>query len=329
LGMHGVEEQSTTAEALSANELTSVSQSTRSSMGRPKGTTDKDLRNKNEKEKSCLAAVCHRFNEIKNQKIKRMEQNELDRIILETKTEYGLLDFQISPETVRSRVKRQRLNPQHCGTPSPCLGIEDTLVEICLAMSQARQPLTCSEGLALANSLIKDRDIEQAVIAFKRSRHLINDDLEQQVLGRRYWKSFLKRNAHRLHTQKGVKFAKDRSEWSKLSYIKRMYEKIYETYLTANVAKTVQPTYRDMFGKEVPESQRYGEIVTIELTKPSFVLFADETRCNTSQTKDGNCAGEKFICKRGQIPKEKAATSDHHFTYFSLLLLPVILWFVS
>ena len=47
---------------------------------------------------------------------------------------------------------------------------------------------------------------------------------------------------------------------------------------------------------------------------PNKLVFVDEVGSNTSTTKDGNVAGEKFLCERTACPQIRAATKDSHFT---------------
>ena len=154
-----------------------------------------------------------------------MAHKELDGIIGETKAEYGMEDFHIPAKTVQSRVKRHQLNPKHPGTPSPVMNIEETLVEICLAMCQTCKPLNCSKGLALVNSLIKDTVLEDALVKFKAKCHLVNTSSNPCILGPKYWSSFLKQNLHQLQSRQVQNFLKDRAKWSKYFYIRQMYKK--------------------------------------------------------------------------------------------------------
>ena len=78
--------------------------------------------------------------------------------------------------------------------------------------------------------------------------------------------------------------------------------------------------YFDQAGNEVSDDneKKYGRKCNMKLTKPSYILFGDETGCNTNQTSDGNFNGEKFICGRGQVPRKSSSATDHRFT-----LLPI------
>ena len=75
--------------------------------------------------------------------------------------------------------------------------------------------------------------------------------------------------------------------------------------------------FTDRYGNEVSEKERFGLEQHIKLTKPAYLLFPDETGCNTSKKKDGNVAGTKFIVERGTVPQSMASTTDHRF-----ILLP-------
>ena len=112
-------------------------------------------------------------------------------------------------------------------------------------MSHARQPLTCAEGLALVNSMIKDKDLGAAVVKFKQECHMVNEKADPQVLGPRYWSNFLKRNSYCLKSKRCQKFSKDCANWSKRSYIKRMYNLIYQDYIDTKIAVKCEPTFCD------------------------------------------------------------------------------------
>ncbi len=53
-----------------------------------------------------------------------------------------------------------------------------------------------------------------------------------------------------------------------------------------------------------------------KLIKPEFLLFVDETSCNTNQLNDGKVGGERYImpknCSDAAAPA--GATTDLHFT---------------
>jgi hypothetical protein len=56
------------------------------------------------------------------------------------------------------------------------------------------------------------------------------------------------------------------------------------------------------------------DIVTVQpikITKPEWILFADESGFNTSQKKDGHVGGQKFAVERGTTPQTMASKTDH------------------
>ena len=70
---------------------------------------------------------------------------------------------------------------------------------------------------------------------------------------------------------------------------------------------------------------RKGEIVTnvedsfelptmYKLLHPEKLIFVDKVGSNTSQTKDGNVGGEKFLCEASARPQHRIGTKDSHFT---------------
>jgi len=51
-----------------------------------------------------------------------------------------------------------------------------------------------------------------------------------------------------------------------------------------------------------------------ELIHPDWLVFVDEVGSNTSQAKDGNVGGERFLCTKEGRPQNRAATKDEHYT---------------
>jgi hypothetical protein len=83
-----------------------------------------------------------------------------------------------------------------------------------------------------------------------------------------------------------------------------MYDVIYDQLVDARVACLREiPVFMNQAGEIVDESEKYGELVDIEVLHPEYILFGDETGCNTSQQKDSHEGGRKFLCGKGQVPK--------------------------
>ena len=47
---------------------------------------------------------------------------------------------------------------------------------------------------------------------------------------------------------------------------------------------------------------------------PDYILFADESGCQTNQKQDGNVGNRKFIVEHGTRPQTICSTADHRFT---------------
>jgi hypothetical protein len=62
------------------------------------------------------------------------------------------------------------------------------------------------------------------------------------------------------------------------------------------------------------ETKRFGLKQNFKITKPEWILFADESGFNTSQKKDGHVSGQKFVVERGTTPQIMALTTDNKFT---------------
>jgi phage terminase small subunit len=292
--------------------------------GRPKGTTrngTKSVLSKNDECKVEIAkAYVEKMDETKAAGKERVSRGYLHKLIREKKTAHGIPNsYYISEKTIKNRIKRRRIDPPHPGVTSPLAAAEETLVQLCIMMGNVRQPLTPTEGLQVMNSLIKGQGLQLKLIEFKLLRGLGGDLDHLGQVGRSYWTGFMRRHGDRLVTKRGEKFASNRADWSKYSYIKQMYDVIYDEFVAAGVARVREKeVFMDRLGNIVEEDKKFGEAVNIEITHPDYILFGDETGCNTSQKKDGHEAGTKYVVARGQTPRTSCSTTDHRFT-----LLPI------
>ena len=100
--------------------------------------------------------------------------------------------------------------------------------------------------------------------------------------------------------RKREKFALNHAERTKLSNIKQIFEYIYDEMINANIASPQDnPVYTDREGNEVEESERFGLAQEFRIDHPDYILFADESRCQTNQKQDGNVGNRKFIVEHG------------------------------
>ena len=97
--------------------------------------------------------------------------------------------------------------------------------------------------------------------------------------------------------KKGVKFDNKWADWCTYGNFKTMYAEVYEEMVSGRIAHKINaPVWLNKRGEIVElESEAFGLKTDYMLCHPSKFIFVDEVGSNTSQTKDGNCRGEKFI----------------------------------
>jgi hypothetical protein len=203
--------------------------------------------------------------------------------------------------------------------------VEPYLVQLIIQFSNMRIPISCAQGLELANSLISGTEVEKKLIEWKSNncyayKHASVSGDENKKLGLGYWRSFLRRNEHLIRTKKAVKFDNKHAEWCTYDNIQEMYDEIYQNLCSAGLAcKHPEPLWRDENGEVVEEHKAYGLVSHYELIHLDWLLFVDECRSNTSQTKDGQVSGQRILCSVDRRPQQRAATKDAHFTVLGFM----------
>ena len=66
----------------------------------------------------------------------------------------------------------------------------------------------------------------------------------------------------------------------------------------------------------VEETERFGLLQHMKMTKPLFVVFAYKSGFSTLQKKGGHVGGQKLVVESGTVPQMMASTTDHKFTLF-------------
>jgi hypothetical protein len=286
-----------------------------STAGQPKGSTNQKKREDIKNYKECINAVSQAYHSelthCKDQK-KKVMGGFLAQVIEKKKAEFGV-SCNIPAETIRSRIKQKSLVPTHPGTSAPLYNAEMALVEIGTQMGKICQPLTCEEAIAIMNDMISETEMSDRLTQFQKVRTPNSGTID--VVCRNWWQGFKKRHASKIVSKKGEKFASNRVDWTKLSNIKQMYEYIYNKMIDAHIASPcVNPVYTDREGIEVEESDRLGLIQEMKIDHPDYILFADESGCQTNQKQDGNLGNRKYIVEHGTIPQVICSTADHRFT---------------
>ncbi len=80
-----------------------------------------------------------------------------------------------------------------------------------------------------------------------------------------------------------------------------MYEVICDELVDANVASTTLPYFTDPEGNVVDKADCYGHVQTIKITKPDWILMADESGFLISQKNDGHVGGQRWFRKQWHV----------------------------
>jgi hypothetical protein len=283
--------------------------------GRPKGSTASQKSQDKVSERQCLDSIIAKYGSKVadcKQLGKRVEKGFLSELIVAEKNKFNVKE-EVSICTVRSRHRNGHATSAGKGATSPLADAETALVQICIQMGKIRQPLNCTEAIQLMNNLIEGTDTQKALIEFKSRRKIGGNNLGRVT--KNWWRGFLRRHEHEIVTKRGEKFALNRHDWTTYDNIKQMYDVIYDEMLDAKVAILLdEPIYTDIRGNVVEETERFGLLQHMTITKPSFIVFADESGFSTSQKKDGHVGGQKLVVESGTVPQIMASTTDHKFT---------------
>ena len=242
-----------------------------------------------------------------------------EEVISEVKGELGMPDADVKPGTVQQRVRRGKTENFGRGNPSPTRRLDEAVCQIIIQLADMRQCITREEGIGLVNSLIKDTEIEKEIVEFKLSMNMRVDqngkNKDGNVLGYRWWITFLKRNSHRLVSTKGRKFAVARDTWCIWTNFADMYDHVYDAMVDAKVAEKLdEPAWLDLEGNTVDEKDSVGRKSTHRLNHPQMAVVVDETGCNTSMKNDGNGCNRKYVGRAGETPQLRASECDNHYT---------------
>jgi hypothetical protein len=274
--------------------------------GRKKGTTKKAIRENaqsiDELVTKCAVLYDDKIKEAKKAGLSYVPNGTLKKIISEEEEKAGLSVNTISLDTVRSRVKRCNLTAFNKNQQSPIFQIEPIICEFCIRLGKMGRPLTKTTVIELANDLVSGTELECEIINFKKLRKLNCN----QKLGDAWYRGFLSRHQDQLtRNASAVKDLKRRT-WVKTENFKNMYENVYETMVEAGIAEVVEEAIQHEAG--LPTKYK--------LTRPEYLIFVDETGCNTNQLNDGKVGGELFIMPKnvGDAAAPAGATTDIHFT---------------
>jgi hypothetical protein len=204
---------------------------------------------------------------------------------------------EIKYNTVLSRNRTgYKLKVQHPGTRSPMVGIEAHLLVIILRCAALRQPVSCAEGLELANSLLEGTVHQLCLIEWKKKHLKIGEiDVTFGFHGARYWQFFCRWNHGIISAKKAVRFDSKRDDWCRNDNFSDMNDDVYGRLHEMGIAENLsEAVWRDRDNKIVIEADAYGQKTAYSLitTQAHKLITADEVGGNISQNGDGNAGGQ-------------------------------------
>jgi len=166
--------------------------------GRPKGTTDAAAKILEEQVEAATQEAAETLKKSKSKSRsskKRLQRGLLDEILSAARKKHCIPeDVIIHKDTIRQRVKRNTKDG-HIGQRSPMLDIEPYLVELVTKLAEMRTPITTTQGLELANSLISGTSTIDKLVAWRDNCAAFCKN-GMMKLGKSYWTAFMRRRSH-------------------------------------------------------------------------------------------------------------------------------------
>ena len=290
--------------------------------GRPKGSTTVsklDIKQKIEAAKNEIVIL---YKASKDKQVGRLKMGTYQIIHNAVFHELGIPvnnKTTISYECIRKRIFRNNLSVDaHRNNKFPMAPIEPILLQITLWKQSAGQPITPTEGLSLANSLIDGKQAQADLKLLQTQKRATPTGL----LSKRYWLQFIKRHKNELDVATGYNVSSTRTEWVTYANIEKMYHLVYTQMVNAGVARWLPDSeqyYVNDEGEKVESAlDSVGLKVEVEITHPEWILFGDEVGTDISQKDDGNVGGQKFVSKKGSRANIKSSHKDGRFTLIGL-----------
>jgi hypothetical protein len=203
----------------------------------------------------------------------------------------------VKDETVLSRVKRNNISGVAHQRVSPLDEMEPLIIEWCERMAKIGMALARDNVVELVTDLIQETDTAKKLVAFKEKRSLETTVGEKVLVGKAWYKAFMKRNKERLKRARCKVKDQKRRTWCTYENFASMYDAVYDAMVEAKVAiKTEDEIMYDKNGDETTDKTKMvGRPTTYQLTHPENVLFVDETGCNTNMKQDGHVGGELYF----------------------------------
>ena len=179
--------------------------------------------------------------------------------------------------------------------------------------------MTPSVMISFANSLITGGSkVEASVKAFSNACHRT----PTQLLGKSWYRQFLKGNADVLSTGKGFQKHSARMDWTMYQNIETMYNLVYEAMVQAGIAEHLPEDAHYYVNKEnkvvQTEEEAAGLRCTMKLIRPDWLIFGDEVGTDTCQESDGHIGGQTYLQFAGQKISLTSSKASGRFTVIGL-----------
>jgi hypothetical protein len=192
----------------------------------------------------------------------------------------------------------RKFKGKHWDTQSQMSVIEGHVLAAFFCRSALRQPVYCTEGLDLENSVIEGTTTQLDMMARKQTNLKKGPtDYSLGSLGLRYWHYYCRRNADIISAKKAVRVGIKRDDWSRLENFKDVYDDIYGRLWEADIAEKLdEPVWRYKENIIVEtHAEAYGQHTQYSLLHPEYLGMVDEVGENISQKGDGNTGGQQFM----------------------------------
>ena len=290
--------------------------------GRPSGTTKKrkhDLKAKLTDAKNRIAHAVMKAKDscstgsLKMGQFKSIHDKVMQRVGLDGE------GIEIKPSCIRVRLHRGVLDVDESKNHvSPVKPIEKVLIQYVIWKQNAGQPMTTTECVELANSLIEGTEVEKSLIKWQKN-------IKKSGTGRltkKYIKLFLNRNSLELAVSPGSKRDARRTLWSTYENIEKMYDLVYKQMVLSGVAQDLPEDRRYYVNQHNRQTndvkQAYGKLIDIEIVNPDWILFGDEVGCNINMREDGRVGQQTFAVASRSSAEVTCSSTDGRFTLIGL-----------
>jgi hypothetical protein len=117
------------------------------------------------------------------------------------------------------------------------------------------------------------------------------------MLVKSWYQGFMRRNSDTLKRGRCRVLDTNHHTWCTYENFERMFEGVYAAMVEAGIAEKVEEKvmYDDRGQITNDVSKMVGQPTNFILKHPEYLLFVDETGCNTNQKDDKYVGGEQFI----------------------------------